>query len=225
MTGILPLTIGGEPLPDASAYSVATMLAGGQQRGTNLRREADFYPTPRNATLAFLRAEEAFSYLSAYQGPILEPCCGEGHMSRVMAEFLGCEVISTDLRPDSGFGVGGVDFPGTEALPPGVRRIITNPPYGDDPNGVPLPVRFAFHALEVLKVPYLAMLLKQTFWNAGNRRTLWRLLPPSRQYQTTFRVDFTGGGASTVGGLWVVWDRASGGTKRFELIDEDGLVR
>ncbi len=146
-------------------------------------------------------------------------------MSRVIAEFLRCEVISTDLRPDSGFGAGGVDFLGTTALPPGVHRIITNPPYGDDPAGVPLPVRFAFHALEILGVSYLAMLLKQTFWNAGNRRTLWRLLPPSRQYQTTFRVDFTGGGSSPIGGLWVVWDRGTGGTKRFELIDEEGLVR
>ena len=226
MTGLLPLTIGGEPLPEESAYSVATMLAGGQQRGANLRREADFYPTPRNATLAFLRAEEFRSYLSAYHGPVWEPCCGEGHMSRVLAEFLGCEVISTDLRPDSGFGMGGVDFLSTTALPPGVRRIITNPPYGDDPNRVPLPVRFAFHALEILGVPYLAMLLKQTFWNAGNRRALWRLLPPSRLYQTTFRVDFTGGGASTVGGLFVVWDRCAGfGGKRLELIDEEGLVR
>jgi hypothetical protein len=224
MTEMLPLTIDGQPLPDASAYSVATMLAGGQQRGENLRREADFYPTPRNATLAFLRAEAA-NFLAAYDGPVWEPCCGEGHMSRVLAEFLGYNVISTDLRTDAGFGTGGVDFLETSVLPSGVRRIITNPPYGDDPNDVPLPVRFAFHALEILRVPYLAMLLKQTFWNAGNRRALFRLLPPARQYQTTFRIDFTGGGSPTVGGLWVVWDRNGWGGKRFELVDEEGLVR
>jgi hypothetical protein len=171
-----------------------------------------------------MRAEA--EHLRAYDGPVLEPCCGEGHMSRVLAEFLCCEVISTDLRTDTGFGVGGVDFMRTKALPKGVRRLITNPPYAEDVDGVPLPIKFAVHALINLGVEYLAMLLKQSFWNADNRCGLWRDLRPSRLLQTTFRVDFTGQGSPPVGGLFVVWDRRhEWGAGRYDLICEGGLVR
>jgi hypothetical protein len=224
MTGLLPLTIGGEPLPPQTGYSVAAMLAGGQQAGQHLRRPADFYPTPPKATRAFLRAEAG--YLRAYDGPIAEPCCGEGHMSREIEAFLHCPVLSSDLRTDTGFGVGGVDFLFTKALAKGVRRLITNPPYAEDADGVPLPIKFAVHALINLGVEYLAMLLKQTFWNADNRCGLWRDLRPSRLLQTTFRVNFTGRGSSPVGGLFVVWDRRhEWGAGRYDLICEGGLVR
>lgn len=225
MTGdLLPLTIDGQPLPLQTGYSVATMLAGGQQAGQNLRRPADYYPTPPKATRAFLRAEEAF--LRHYDGPVLEPCCGEGHMAREIAAFLGCPVLSSDLRTDTGFGQGGVDFMQTIGLPGRVRRVITNPPYAEDADGVPLPIKFAVHALERLGVEYLALLLKQSFFNAENRAGLWRHLPPARLLQTTFRVDFKGKGSSPVGALFVIWDRRNGwGEKRYDLINEGGLVR
>lgn len=224
MTGLLPLTIGGEPLPPVADYSVATMLAGGQQKGVNLRRAADYYPTQPKATRAYLRAEE--EYLRAYDGPILEPFCGEGHMSREIEAFLRCAVLSSDLRTDTGFGQGGMDFFDMAGLPRGVHRLISNPPYADAADGVPLPIKIVVHALLRLGVEYLALLLKQTFWNADNRRALWRDLRPSRLLQTTFRVDFTGGGASPVGGLFVIWDRRhEWGAGRYDLIDEMGLVR
>lgn len=59
---------------------------------------------------------------------ILEPCCGQGHLSQIM-ELYGHQVTSTDLV-DRGYGVGGVDFLADnvyENLP--FDAIITNPPY------------------------------------------------------------------------------------------------
>lgn len=216
----LPLTIGGKPVPNRASYSPATALAGSKQRGNaHQRRKCDLYETPDCATAAFWAAEAAAVF--AHAGPIWEPACGRGAISRLVAGLSGREVISTDAN-NHGFGTPGVDFLSTVA--PLARVIITNPPY-DTRGGEPLPVLFAEHAWMRLKVDYLAMCLKQSFWNAGNRRAVWRRMRPARIYQTTFRVDFTGQGAAPMGAIWCVWDRSAPADQCvFHLLDESGVV-
>jgi hypothetical protein len=84
-----------------------------------LRVPFDFYATPPEATRALLSVEQ-------FDGPIWEPACGDGRISRVLAE-TGHAVVSTDLI-DRGYGTAGVDFLREQA--PRAKHIVTNPPYG-----------------------------------------------------------------------------------------------
>ncbi|MDR3538315.1 MAG: hypothetical protein P4L71_17605 [Acetobacteraceae bacterium] len=86
------------------------------------REGRDFYATPSWVTEALLQHV-------TFRGPVWEPCCGDGAMSRVLAD-RGYDVVSTDLV-ERGFGTAGVDFLACQAVPGGCRSVVTNPPYGD----------------------------------------------------------------------------------------------
>jgi hypothetical protein len=86
------------------------------------RERRDFYATPPWVTQALLRHVR-------FRGPIWEPCCGDGAMTRVL-EGHGYDVVSTDLV-ERGFGTAGVDFLACHDVPGGCRSIVTNPPYGE----------------------------------------------------------------------------------------------
>ena len=96
-------------------------LTGTSLSGTSTTRdrvENDYYATPPESTLKLLEVEE-------FKGNVLEPCCGEGHISEVLKE-KGFEVSSNDLV-NRGYGEDHKDF-----LREGFRtydNIITNPPY------------------------------------------------------------------------------------------------
>jgi hypothetical protein len=77
----------------------------------------DFFPTPPWATFALIENEK-------FSGEIWECACGDGTMSRVLAE-TGQPVRSTDLY-DRGFGESGVDFLTSQSR---ADNIVTNPPY------------------------------------------------------------------------------------------------
>jgi len=82
------------------------------------REKMDFYPTPPEGTRALLSVEQ-------FHGPIWEPACGEGDISRVLIE-AGHDVVSTDLM-DRGYGTPRVDF--LMEWEPRAPNIITNPPF------------------------------------------------------------------------------------------------
>jgi hypothetical protein len=86
---------------------------------SSLRVPFDFYATPPEATRALLSVEH-------FDGPIWEPACGDGRISRELTA-AGHDVVSTDLI-DRAYGVSGVDFLLERA--PRAKHIITNPPYG-----------------------------------------------------------------------------------------------
>lgn len=111
----LPLA-GIEPPPRRPPLPRAIHLSGYAREGR------DFYATPTWVTEALLRH-------IPLRGPVWEPCCGDGAMSRVLAG-QGHDVVSTDIA-DRGFGRPGVDFLACAAAPHGCRSIVTNPPYGD----------------------------------------------------------------------------------------------
>jgi len=77
----------------------------------------DFFPTPRWATFALIDNEK-------FKGEIWESACGDGTMSRVLAE-TGQPVRSSDLY-ERGFGESGIDF---LSPPSSADNIVTNPPY------------------------------------------------------------------------------------------------
>lgn len=109
----------------------------------------DSYPTPPMAVEALLRVE-------TFTGPIWEPACGSGNISRTL-EVAGHTVVSTDIV-SRGYGTPGVDFLLTRRRVP---NIVTNPPYriGD---------AFARHALTL--VENKLCLLMRLAWLEGKAR-------------------------------------------------------
>ena len=65
------------------------------------REKNDFYATPSQATEKLLQVEQ-------FDGKIYEPCCGQGHISKVLIDN-GYDVESTDLV-DRGYGQSHIDF-------------------------------------------------------------------------------------------------------------------
>lgn len=118
-------------------------------------RGNDLYETPPVATHALLDVLQDVG--EPIKGPVWEPCCGKGAISRVL-ESRGLDVISTDLV-DYGFGRAGRDFLMESFLPVGVTAIVTNPPYK-------LASECAAHAIRL--APRVFMLLRLAFLEAGD---------------------------------------------------------
>jgi hypothetical protein len=173
----------------SGVHTVASAIIGAQQ--THARKAADFYPTPADATWVLLE------WLDLPRGTtVKEPACGDGAMSRVL-EAAGLRVDSSDLRPDCGFGRGGVDFlqsPGAAA-----QWIITNPPFH-------VAADFIDQALRL--TPNVAMLLKSQFWHARSRIELFERHTPAAILPLTWRPAFLEaerGRSPLMDVMWVVW--------------------
>lgn len=125
------------------------------------RQREDYYATEPKAT-------EWLCKLERFEGRILEPSCGEGHMSRVL-EAAGYEVVSRDLV-DRGYGEV-ADFLAIDNLE-WDGNIVTNPPYK-------YAQEFVEKALSIIpEGKKVAMFLKLTFLEGKARRALFRSTPP-----------------------------------------------
>lgn len=148
------------------------------------RRANDFYPTPREVTLALCDWLERRGIKGI---KVWEPACGEGHMVKVLQE-RGNVVCGTDIET-------GTDFLDA-ALPDGTDWIITNPPFF-------LAEQFIYKANSFC-VPF-ALLLKCQYWHSAKRKLLFDKIRPSYILPLTWRPDFTGQGNSLMDMMWVVW--------------------
>jgi len=153
-------------------------------KGTEQRRDLDFYPTPPECTIALLE------FLKLPPSTVWEPACGEFHMSRVI-EAYGHKVVSTDINT-------GTDF--LKSPPPaGISAIITNPPFF-------LAQKFIKKSIE--EAPLVAMLLKSQYWHSKSRLKLYRDNQPTYILPLTWRPDFLlgrRGGRPTMEVCWTVW--------------------
>lgn len=177
----------------ASTY----MTIGASNHTAHERADKDYYATEPAATEWLCRLEK-------FNAPILEPSCGEGHISKVLLQH-GYEVESRDLA-DRGFGMGGMDFlcPNFE---PWAGDIITNPPYA-------FAQEFVERALTMVQPGRkVAMFLKLTFLEGKKRRTLFRNHPPRRIWVSSSRLkcamngDFEHTGGSATAYAWFVWEK------------------
>lgn len=160
------------------------------------RQRDDYYATEPKAT-------EWLCKLEKFEGKILEPACGEGHISEVLRR-AGYEVISRDMA-DRGYGEV-ADFLAEE------NRwfdgnIVTNPPYK-------FAREFVEKALSIIpEGKKVAMFLKLTFLEGKTRKALFRLQPPCRVWVSSSRLkcamngDFslTNGGA--IAYAWFVLEK------------------
>ena len=156
------------------------------------REKDDFYPTPPEGTEALLRVEQ-------FAGPIWEPACGDGAISKVLAEH-GYEVISTDLV-NRGFGTSRVDFlMEHRSLAP---NIVTNPPFK-------MVAPFLRQSLN-LSTRKVAMLLRLACLEGTERREIYDSSPLARVWVFSRRLTMWREGKATgEGGMlafaWFVFE-------------------
>lgn len=171
------------------------------------REKDDYYPTWPAATEALLTVE-------TFDGPIWEPACGEGDMSRVL-EAAGYSVISTDLV-DRGYGEPRRDFlMEWEGVAP---NVVTNPPFG-------LAKEFVAKALS-LTTGKVAMFLRLAFLEGVDRGAWFPGTPLARVYIMSRRVPMQRGRLSEIGDghgviafAWFVWDHSHSGAPSLGWLD------
>jgi len=167
----------------------------GASSHTNEEREYhDYYATEPKAVELLLTLEKFNAY-------ILEPACGEGHISKVL-EKHGYYVKSTDLV-DRGFGEGGIDFFSFSKKWDG--DIITNPPYKYAKS-------FIRKALQIIpNGNKIAMFLKLQFLEGKERKEFFKTSPPKTVYVSSSRLKCAKNGkfvkehSSAVAFCWYIW--------------------
>ena len=179
------------------------------------RETHDFYPTHPGATRALLSVE-------AFDGPVWEPACGDGAMSRVM-EAAGLMVTSTDLI-DRGYGDGGLDF--LMEWSPRAPHIVTNPPFR-------WAIEFADRAL-MLTDPLrtgasggkVALFLRLAFLEGLERMRWFGGTPLARVWVMSRRVPMArgkahveGDGHGVIAFAWFVWEHGHVGPPALGWLD------
>jgi hypothetical protein len=151
-------------------------------------RELEFFPTPPEITQELLIRE-------AFPGIVQEPCCGQGHISRL---FPG-RVWSSDIW-DYGYGLPGIDFVKDE-LP--FDNIITNPPLSRW-------VEFKRHALRCArrKVAFLVRLknLGTEMGSMSPLKVIYAFREPVEEWKQGFFY------------AWYVWEHGYTGAPRIEYV-------
>ena len=175
MSDIVQYDLFGNPIEDkpkkdwtGDTHSVfVTVGASNHSKGE--RQNEDFYASHPEAGEWLMRLEK-------FDGPIWEPCAGQGHLSKVF-EAHGYEVKSTDLI-DRGYGQGGINF-----LDPSITEwngaIVTNPPFA-----------FAQEIIEkslsiIPEGQKVAMFLRTLFLEGQARRKLFDALSARRMETST----------------------------------------
>ena len=160
------------------------------------RAKHDYYATHPEAVEDLLRVEK-------FSKAILEPACGEGHISKKLIEH-GYTVNSTD-KYDYGYGIPNVDFLKRDM--PINFDVITNPPYK-------YAGEFVEHTLDLIgQGRKAAMLLRIQFLESRGRYPLFQKYPPKRVYVFSKRIrcalngDFEGTKSNAVCYAWFVWEK------------------
>lgn len=168
---------------------------GASNHADHERAYADYYATEPKATEWLLKLEK-------FDGPILEPACGEGHISEVLKR--GYFVTSRDLI-DRGYGevadflaIDNQEWDG---------NIVTNPPYAYAQEFVEKALRIIPDGKKV------CMFLKLTFLEGKARKHLFRTCPPCRIWVSSSRLicamngkfDEISGSATAY--AWFVWEK------------------
>jgi hypothetical protein len=158
----------------------------------------DFYITPAWGTEALLSKE-------TFAGRVLEPCAGNGAISRVF-EANGYDVESSDLRrTEDVYGTPGLDFLRREER---IDNIVTNPPFNQAEAMVRHSLKLARHKV--------AFLLKLTFLESQERYSFFKSTPLRMVYVFSSRLgmkagNFEGNDAKMIPFAWYVWEHGHSG--------------
>lgn len=167
-----------------------------------LKADADFYPTPPEATRALL--SEVF-----FDGSIWEPACGDGAIADVLTD-AGYDVVGTDLV-DRGYGTGGVNFLRQ------TKPLAKNPPYGKG-----LADQFTKQSLAFCRQTggKVAMLLNLSSLCYPKRMSAFLNTPPKQILGLDELICFPNGDSSRYSTskqkyCWVIWEVGYDGRPEF----------
>ena len=173
-------------VPDELLKPRAEMVSGGlagaiaKSMAKWVRKPADLYPTPPDCVYSlFPHIEDILPVGST----ILEPACADGQLSRAL-QACGYETLDFDLRPDCGYGTGGVDFlecDAEETYGDEFDAIVTNPPFS-------AALEFIKRGLELS--PVVILLLKSNYYNTKNRLKPWADHTPEWEFKLSWRPAF-----------------------------------
>lgn len=158
------------------------------------REQNDYYATPPKAV-------EMLLDLETFDKNILEPCCGEGHISNVLKD-AGHIVTSSDLI-DRGYGeVKSIfDYKHFDG------DVITNPPYK-------IALECLEHSYEIINDGNkVAMFLRLQFLEGVARRKFFDVHPPKVVYVPSHRLscamngDFENHHATAMTLCWFIWEK------------------
>ena len=182
-------------------------LSGGQLAGGNStigRADNDFYATDPKTLKLFLYE---FWKDNSFEGDILEPACGQGHISKTLKDMLpNFNIISTDLV-DRGYGESNIDFL-THDYGRTFDTVITNPPFS-------LAKEFIERGLEVSD-RLVIMLCKIQLLEGSKRKNMFLNTPLKYVYvHTTRQATWKDGKPTNNGKKWAttmclarfVWDK------------------
>lgn len=179
-------------------------IMGASNHSDGDRQSEDFYATDP-AVLDLLSKKYAIPDV------VMEPACGEGHLSKWLEEH-GHKVYSYDLI-DRGYGTQ-QNFFEMLTIPEDCKCILTNPPFK-------YATEFVLHALDLLPVGgQVVMFLKTTFLETERRyNEIFRNAPPKCIYQFIRRAmcaknaDFAEARkmGSAVSYAWFLWDKGYNG--------------
>ena len=192
---------------DWTGNKPATFVTLGASNHSKLEREEnDYYATEPKAVELLLEKEK-------FSKNLLEPSCGEGHISKVLSEH-GYNVTSSDLI-SRGFG-STQDFFDYKYFN---GNIITNPPYK-------MALDFVKHSLDI--VPdgkKVAMFLKLQFLEGKARKEFYKTNPPKKIYVASGRLSCAKNGefekypSSAVAYAWFIWEKGYTGKPEIDWIN------
>ena len=179
--------------------------------GKRERQENDFYATDPKTTKLMLEK-------ITFKGSVLEPNCGEGHISEVL-KFNGYDVYSTDLI-NRGYGEEtGIDFL-THDYGKKFDNVVMNPPFKD----IELFIKKALSVSNDKVVVFARLQLLES----AKRKGMFENTPISRvlvhsERQCAWKngspVDELGKKwASTQAYAWFVWEHGYNGSPTIEWI-------
>ena len=182
--------------------------------GERGRVENDYYATPSEATIDILNREDLGN-------SILEPACGQGHISKTILScpaYNNIKIISTDLI-DRGYGQGGIDFL-TYNYNETFDTIITNPPFK-------YAKEFAEKALAIVNKKVI-MFIKIQFLEGQSRKLFLQNSPLKTIYVFSRRINPLRNGneldengkkwCSTMCFAWFVWENGYKGNPEVKWI-------
>lgn len=203
----------------SDAHRLAVM-----QRRASPPGELDFFPTPPWGTRAFLA--HAVPVIDRFAPraitptmSVWDPCCGEGHMSRVLTEWFAA-VLETDVHPygdhllaDFLDPLHGYLFAETS------EWIVMNPPFDRA-------AAFINLALERAQAGVAALVRAGFCEGQGRHRDLFAERPPHFEFQIAERLPMVKGrwvvnAKTATSYVWLVWlthpphDFARHGTRKF----------
>jgi len=171
---------------------------------------SDLYTTPEWAVMALINREK-------FEGLILDPGCGKGHISKPLMA-TGHQTKGIDLY-DWGFGETGINYLEYDQS---CDNVISNPPFT-------ILADFVSKSLKLAKNKVAIFARVTALETVGRWSDIYSTTPPTKVYMFVHRVKCNKGGhddgqSSSVFYCWMIWDKADlSGVTKLEWIDDKPL--